>query len=115
MGVKVAVASTDGKFINQHFGRAREFLIFDLNEEEQSYKFIELRNNQPPCNEFEHNDNLLEESVNLLADCKAVLVSQIGPGAVHALGYKGIQALMIRDYIHDALNDILLSKINLLK
>lgn len=112
MGVKVAVASTDGKFINEHFGRAKEFLIFNLDLEEKSYNFIELRPNTPPCSGHEHEDNLLEQSVNLLSDCKAVLVSQIGPGAIQALDTKGIKALIVRNFIPDALNDLSLSNIN---
>ena len=31
MPLRVAVASSDGKFINQHFGHAEQFLIFDAN------------------------------------------------------------------------------------
>lgn len=113
MGVRVAVASTDGKFINEHFGRAKEFLIFNLNLEDKLFNFIELRENTPPCSVHEHDDNLLDRSVNLLSDCKAVLVSQIGPGAAYALENKGIKALTIRDFIQNALTNILTSNIKL--
>ncbi|HEY0196185.1 MAG TPA: NifB/NifX family molybdenum-iron cluster-binding protein [Methanobacterium sp.] len=41
MSYKVAVASSDGKFVNQHFGMAQQFLIFEIDDDE--YKFMELR------------------------------------------------------------------------
>ena len=46
MAYKVAVTSSDGKFINQHFGRAQQFLIFEI-DDEGDYKFLELRKNDP--------------------------------------------------------------------
>ena len=45
--MRVAVASSDGKVINQHFGKAIQFLSFELNKD--SYKFLQLRINQPAC------------------------------------------------------------------
>lgn len=48
MFLRVAVASTDGKYVNDHFGRAKQFLIFDINGSE--YQFLELRQNTPSCN-----------------------------------------------------------------
>ncbi len=44
---KAAVASSDGKVINQHFGRAKEFLIFEITNQE--FQFLELRQNNPAC------------------------------------------------------------------
>jgi len=49
MSIKVAVASNDGKVINQHFGHAQEFLIFDLNDD-GTFEFVETRENVPTCN-----------------------------------------------------------------
>ena len=30
MTIRVAVGSSDGKYINQHFGHSQKFLIFDI-------------------------------------------------------------------------------------
>ena len=30
MSYKLAIATSDGKFVNQHFGRANQFLIVEL-------------------------------------------------------------------------------------
>ena len=35
---KVAVASSDGKFVNQHFGMTQQFLIFEIKK--TNYPFL---------------------------------------------------------------------------
>ncbi len=39
--MKVAFATTDGINVDEHFGRAGLFAVYELNEKE--YRFIELR------------------------------------------------------------------------
>jgi len=89
MPYKVAVASSDGKVINQHFGRSKQFLIFEINDQGK-FNFLELRPNTPPCGFGEHLEDDLQRTVALLSDCRTVLVSQIGPAAKQALITKGI-------------------------
>lgn len=105
MAYKVAVASSDGKVINQHFGRATKFLIFEINNDK--FKFLEQRDASPFCSNGEHDDNKLLSSVESLADCRAVLVGQIGHGAVEALRDKRIDAFNIHDLIEDALEKLI--------
>ena len=104
MNIRVAVASSDGKFINQHFGHCRQFLIFALTENtEPGFSFVESRPTRAVCASGQHDDNLLEAQAELLADCKYVLASQIGPGAVRVLANKGITALAHPAFIDEAL------------
>ena len=105
MSYRVAVASSDGKYVNEHFGRAKQFLIFNVVENQ--CEFYELRKNDPPCSGTGHNEDQMSRTVELLADCKAVLVSQIGPGAVQALSLKGIKPHVLPDFIEDALKSFL--------
>ncbi|MDA8233373.1 MAG: dinitrogenase iron-molybdenum cofactor biosynthesis protein [Clostridia bacterium] len=98
----VAIASTDGKFINEHFGRAKKFLIFEINEGEP-FKFLELRDTTPACTPDGHHQDGLEQAAELLKGCRAVLVSQIGPGAAAVLRQKGIEPLVRPNFIEDAL------------
>lgn len=102
MAYKIAVASSDGKMINQHFGRSRQFLIFEI-EENQGYRFLELRQNSPACHSGEHGQGSMQDTVDLLADCKIVLVSRIGRGAIEALSGRGIRAYIAPDFIEEAL------------
>jgi len=106
MSYKVAVASSDGKFINQHFGRARQFLVFEIKDDGE-FEFLVLRDNTPPCDGGVHNDDLFAGTVDLISDCRAVLASQIGPGAIDALLSRGIQPYVIPDFIEDALKRLI--------
>ena len=45
MDVKIAIASSDGLTVNEHFGRAHCFRIYRLND--AGYEFVELRENIP--------------------------------------------------------------------
>ncbi|MCD7947688.1 MAG: dinitrogenase iron-molybdenum cofactor biosynthesis protein [Oscillospiraceae bacterium] len=90
----IAAASTDGKVVNQHFGRAEEFYIMQA-DDETGWRYLETRKTQPVCKERSHDEDRLQATVDLLADCDYVLVSQIGPGAEFALSRKDITAFSI--------------------
>jgi predicted Fe-Mo cluster-binding NifX family protein len=105
MVLRVAVASTDGKFINQHFGHAPQFLIFDINDD-GSYEFLELRENAPSCTGGNHASGALKGTLDIIKDSQVVLVSQIGPGASQFLLSHGIQPFMIPTFIDEALNKL---------
>lgn len=111
MSFKVAVANSDGKFVNQHFGRASQFLIFEV-KDNGDYEFIALRKNVPPCNSGESHDDLLTKTLDLISDCRAVLVSRVGPGAAEALVLRGIQPYVIPNFIADALKQLVLLRTN---
>jgi nitrogen fixation protein NifX len=105
MSIKIAVASSDGKYINQHFGMASQFLIFQLNDD-GTHKFLELRKNKPACSTEGHSELSLEESVKLISDCQAVLTSQIGPGAIDLLLKNNIDPYIAPTFIEDALKQL---------
>ncbi|TCL69907.1 putative Fe-Mo cluster-binding NifX family protein [Hydrogenispora ethanolica] len=105
MSYRVAIASSDGKYVNQHFGRATQFLIFDRNEQNE-FEFIGLRANCPSCNWEKADESRHQRTIETLADCQAVIVSRIGPGAVEKLAACGIRALEIPDFIDEALRQL---------
>jgi nitrogen fixation protein NifX len=111
MAYKIAVASTDGKVVNQHFGRADKFYIVEVNEKEE-YTFLETRETGAACQEGNHSVESLENTVSLLSDCKYVLVSQIGPGAEFELSKKGISAFAISHYIDIAVGKLIKYNVN---
>lgn len=104
ISTRVAIASSDGKFVNQHFGRAQQFLIVDI-KDDGSYEFVERRENKPACNVGGH-DASMEDTINLISDCEGVLVSQVGPGAADALISHGIQPIIIPMLIDEALKKV---------
>jgi len=104
MSYKIAIASSDGKFVNQHFGRAQQFLIVEL-KDDGSYEYLETRQNKPAC-AIDSHDSLLEDAVNLISDCDGVLVSDIGRGAADMLISHGIQPVIIPILIDDAIKKV---------
>lgn len=106
MTIKMAVASSDGKYINEHFGRTQQFLVFVINDDDE-YEFIELRKSTPPCFAQGHNEDLMLTTIEMLSDCQAIVVSQIGPGAIERLAVHGINAYVIPDFIEDALKRLI--------
>ena len=107
MPFKIAVGSSDGKVVNQHFGSCRQFLIVTIDNEKQSFSFEGFRAVNPPCNGSEHTAGALEAAAETLTDCRAVLVSKIGPSAEAILTQTGIDVLEYHGLIEDAIKRIL--------
>lgn len=87
MTVKVAVASTDGKVVNEHFGRARNFHIFEV--EGGGYKYLETRDVKPCCTQEGHTNQAFDKVIERIKDCAAIVVSKIGDGASFYMEEKG--------------------------
>lgn len=83
MSIRIAIASSDGVNINQHFGRARTFRIYAL--QENNFIFEEERSVQPACSGQQHSSYGLQLTAAAISDCQAVVVSQIGAGAIDLL------------------------------
>lgn len=101
----MAVASNDGKYVNQHFGHAQQFLIFDV-DHGGKYEFLEIRKNFPSCKGGESNENERMETLKIIKDCDAVVVSRIGQGAADFLVSHGIKPYMMQDFIGNALEKL---------
>lgn len=112
MSYKIAFASSDGKVVNQHFGRTRQFLIVEIDGKD--HKYVETRINEPSCQDFQHTENAINRSIELIADCKAVFVARIGQGALAQVEARGIKGIEAPYFIEDILKKVLNSKVNIL-
>jgi len=114
MSFKVAIASSDRKSVDQHFGQTPDFLIFEI-KENRDFEFIEVRKNIPPYDDpnlLEDHDNALAKSADLISDCDVVLASQIGHGAVKILLSCKIQPYAVSNLlIENALKKLASSKL----
>lgn len=91
---KVAVTSTSGKLVDQHFGQTTDFMIFEINGED--YKFLETRSTKKYCNggnELNNQSHGKKEAIETISDCDAVLSMKIGLGAQKKLGKFGIECI----------------------
>ena len=77
--VLMAVATAGGGVINQHFGHAREFLIYEANSHD--VRFIGHRKTDLYCSGDEtcgDGESVLQKTIKTLAGCEVVLCSKIG-------------------------------------
>ena len=77
--VKMAVATSGGGVINQHFGHAKEFLVYEASE--AGVRFVGHRKTDLYCSGDDtcgDAESVLDVTVRALADCEAVLCSRIG-------------------------------------
>lgn len=130
MSYKVAVASTDGKNIDQRFGEAKKFLIFTVDGREAS--FSEIR--PVPEKEISTTDTVsdgcqscdtasakgcgegdgrgcggslgIERTVSVISDCRCIVCSKVGFQAAKQLERKAISFFDVSCPIRDALEKI---------
>lgn len=101
MSFRIAVASNDGITIDQHFGKADKFLIFQF--EGTMIELIEERKNIPICGTNGHSEEKVYETIELISDCEVVFVNRIGIGPALALQEKGIKFYEVSIGINEAL------------
>ena len=99
---RVAVASSDGETVNQHYGRAEKFFIYFVDDEE-GYDVCEEREVPPVCMGGSHVKSAMDESVRRFADCRYVVASRIGAGAAQALTAAGIVGMELPGSIEEAI------------
>ena len=101
---RIAVASSDGIVVNNHFGRARAFYIYSVNED--SIDILDIRNLPPVCEMGEHDEERLKKNVDSLSDCTHLLASRVGNGARAALEKKGIRVYEIPGVISESIDKL---------
>ncbi len=91
MTVKIAFATSDRRAVNQHFGAAESFAIYEVNETEtrliEVAEFIETA--------MDGHDGKLAAKVELLGDCAAVYCNAAGASAIQQLLAGGIQPMRV--------------------
>lgn len=101
--VLVAVATKGSGVVNQHFGHAREFWIYEAGD--GWARLVQTRDVARYCDgpsECGEQESALTKTVRLLSDCAAVLCSKIGPGPRQALVGAGIKVIETYDLIEPA-------------
>ena len=91
MTVKIAFASSDRRAVNQHFGAAGAFAIYEVGEAEarliEVAEFIETA--------MDGHEGKLAAKVELLGDCAAVYCNAVGASAIQQLLLKSIQPMRV--------------------
>ncbi len=97
---RVAVASMEGIFVNQHLGEAERFLIFEPGQ--RGFVFVEERDPPVPSGGMDRWRQLAGQ----LDDCRVLLVSGVGRTPKRILSVAGLAVHETESLIEDALEGL---------
>ena len=95
--VLVAVATKGGGLVNQHFGHAKEFMIYEVDAAEA--RFVGHRKVADYCQGGYGEAATLAGIIETIADCQAVLASKVGPCPAKELQKAGLFVVEAYDVI----------------
>ena len=101
--MKIAFATTDGKQVDEHFGRAGMFAVYEVLVE--GNRFVELRKFADGIdhavvdtkNAGAAHESAVENKVERLADCKLIYLTEIGGPSAARLVKKGIMPMKVKE------------------
>lgn len=99
--IKVAFASTDRARVNQHFGAAEGFVVYEVTPDKATLVGVAEFAEEA----MDGNEDKLGAKVDFLEGCAAVYVMAIGASAIKKLMTKGIQPIRVDEV--DAVDDLL--------
>ncbi|SDA30557.1 Predicted Fe-Mo cluster-binding protein, NifX family [Ruminococcus sp. YE71] len=107
---KVAIATGDGFTVNEHFGHAKFFRVYELTDTD--FKFLEVRDAVAVCQQsLGHDTTRFDKIIELLSDCDALLVQKIGEGAAAYLIAKNVRVFEVSGPIDAVLQKFIADKI----
>lgn len=115
MSYKLAFASKDGSSVDLHFGLADHFLIFQIDDDGKTVRFLENRHTTAACMATccskGNEEKAFCEVSKQLNDVQAIFVSKIGEGAAQYLEDKGKVVYEAAYPIKPLINKIITDKI----
>lgn len=104
--MKIAVATVDGISVNEHFGRAGLFAVYDINR--VKFEFVEFRRFslnasgrdmeiEASRGQGQEHEDKVQAKVERLSDCRIVYFTEIGGPAAARLVAKGIMPVKVKD------------------
>jgi predicted Fe-Mo cluster-binding NifX family protein len=102
--MKIAFATSDGETINEHFGKATSFLIYEIGKEGWSY--VDKRNVTPLSCDDKHTEETLAPTIEAFKDCTAVIAVKVGGAVKRTLEISGISVFEREDSIDNALSKL---------
>ena len=102
MSYRVAFAST-GEYIDQHFGSARYFQVYDIDGAE--YRHIGQRRTEAKCQG--HCEGGFSHILGALGDCDAIFAAKIGEGAAAFMIQKGKRVFEASGAVEETIAELL--------
>jgi nitrogen fixation protein NifX len=89
-GLRIAVATTDGTKVDEHFGRCRRFDVYEVNAEG-----AELTETRDLGTVLSHDEGAIDSRLSAIKDCAIVHVTSIGAGAAARVVNAGVMPLKL--------------------
>ncbi len=106
---RVAVASRGGMLVDQHFGHAKAFLIYETDGQEVRYRDRRVLKNycsgSSDCDEHEQTDEAYKRVLEAIGDCDAVVSLRIGEAPRKMLCASGILPIATCETVEDAVRE----------
>lgn len=99
--VRVAVATKDGIAVDLHFGHVRAFEVYEVDAAAVTH--LERRSIDHYCKEDDDRATRMKGILQVIGDCKGVLVARIGPVPKEMLAAAGLDA--VEDYAFTAIDE----------
>lgn len=93
MSVKIAFASADRKTVDQHFGAAEAFVIYELSEHDA--RMVEAVEFHDSDTSMDGHEGKLAAKITLLAGCAAVYCNAVGASAIKQLLAANVQPMKV--------------------
>ncbi len=100
--MKIAIATTDGVIVNEHFGKAKKFFIYEVTGTTINY-LIERGVEPYAAGQKDHTFDKVRflEVAKVLEDCEKVFITKIGDKPADALKALGIEPVVYLGAIRD--------------
>jgi len=102
--IRVAVATKEGLAVNEHFGHAKTFHVYDLTPD--SCRLVGQRRVRHYCLGGSSDKTAMADILETIKDCAAVFVAKIGDGPTEKLAARNITA--VPDYAWEAIEPAVL-------
>jgi nitrogen fixation protein NifX len=89
-GLRIAVATTDGTAVDEHFGRCKRFDVYMV-----SATSAELAETRDLGAVLSHDEGAIESRLDAIRDCAIVHVTSIGSGAAARVVNAGVMPLKL--------------------
>jgi predicted Fe-Mo cluster-binding NifX family protein len=104
MSYKIAVTSDDGEYVNQHFGKATHFLIFNVDDDGE-YEYLGSIKNNPICGS--NRENKSSKAVALISDVSVLITENVGMKPTKILIENNIKPYISSAPIETALDEVI--------
>ena len=99
--MRIAVASSNGENVDLHFGKAKSLFVYEYDEKEDKFNFIDQRNVEIEADMKHQNPKIIKA----IEDCEVAICEQFGPKAAIYAEDAGLKLVKDEGTVEEALRN----------